>query len=194
MKDPLHAPNWLTIILLAILIIFLLSLTILSSFVTTVAMPVYQTTPTMPIPPTATPTPPCNIDADVYEPDSNNTGARPITPNGPAQTHNFHTAGDSDWVKFNAAIGKAYTITTSNLGSRTDTILFLFDTDGTTLIAFNDDYIEGSLASQIVWQATLNGTYYVTVASLNPNAFGCNTNYDLSINAPNQVYLPLILK
>ncbi len=87
---------------------------------------------------------------------------RPITVNGTPQDHNFHVAGDQDWVKFSASAGQVYTITTSSLGAANDTELKLYDKNGTTQLEYNDDC--ASLESCIKkWVAPSSGTYYVQV-------------------------------
>ncbi len=118
--------------------------------------------------------------ADAYEPDNTMATARPITVNGVAQNHNFHQLNDHDWVVFNAVNGVAYTITTSNLETRADTVLELYNSSG-SLLAVNDDYY--GLASRIVWQATASGSFYVKVRQYNGSVFGANTGYRLSLTS-----------
>ena len=102
---------------------------------------------------------------------------------------------DDDWVRFQACAGVDYTITTSNLAGPIDTRLWLYDSDCTTLLAFNDDYVMGNYASQIVYTATHNGMLHVKV----DDYFGrgeCAT-YDLSVvEGPREhrVYLPIVFK
>lgn len=121
----------------------------------------------------------CLASADAYEGDDSPSGAKSIAI-GAVQTHNISGPGDQDWVKFAAQAGSAYVIRTANLGPDADTYLYLYDTDGATLLASNDDY-NGTLASQIEWTAPATGTYYVLVRHWNPNAGGCGTSYDLSL-------------
>ncbi len=116
--------------------------------------------------------------ADEYEPDNTLATARQIIVGGSAQSHNFHVAGDQDWVYFDASNGVEYTITTSDLGTRADTVLELYDGSGTRL-AYNDDY--SGLASRIVWRSPTNGRFYVKVRQFNANVFGANTDYRLSV-------------
>ncbi len=115
---------------------------------------------------------------DEYEPDNTLSAAKPIVVNSSAQRHNFHVAGDQDWVYFDASRGVNYTITTSDLGTRADTVLELYDGSG-TLLAYNDDY--SGWASRIAWQATADGRFYVKVRQFNASVFGANTNYHLSM-------------
>lgn len=121
----------------------------------------------------------CTASPDAYESDETAQEAKPIVVDEP-QTHNFDSPGDQDWVTFTAQIEWLYTIQTSNLGPAADTYLYLYDTDGATLLAANDDY-GGSLASQIEWTAPVSGTYYILVKHWNPNVGGCSTNYDLQV-------------
>ena len=87
---------------------------------------------------------------------------------------------DQDWIKFDAQEGITYTLQTSNLGPQSDTYIYLYDQDGTTLLASNDDY-GGSLASRIDWTAPASGIYYVQIRHWNPNASGCGTRYNFTI-------------
>ena len=125
-------------------------------------------------------TPPCVSPADPYEPDNNPSQSKPIGTEGAPQTHNFHVAGDNDWVKFNASANSGYLIETANLGPNSDTYMYLYDQDGSTIITADDDGGNG-YASRIEWTALQGGTYYVRVLHYSSSAFGSGTNYDLSI-------------
>ncbi|MEX1233005.1 MAG: pre-peptidase C-terminal domain-containing protein [Planctomycetaceae bacterium] len=91
---------------------------------------------------------------------------------------NIETGGDQDWFKFDAAAGQDYVFETV-LGSLNDTVLTLFDTDGATVIATNDDGGIG-LASRITWQPAVNGTYFLKVAAYGQYQVG---TYHLTISA-----------
>jgi YVTN family beta-propeller protein len=102
---------------------------------------------------------------DIYEPDNSAAEASLIMANGASQVHTLHVTGDEDWIAFDAVQGAVYTATTFDLALDTDTVLRLYDVDGATLLAINDDY-PGSpepLASQIVWTAPAAGPYYLMV-------------------------------
>ncbi|MEO0074431.1 MAG: SMP-30/gluconolactonase/LRE family protein, partial [candidate division WOR-3 bacterium] len=120
----------------------------------------------------------CLASADTFEDDNSAAQAPLITVGNPPQVHNLHFAGDSDWVRFSATAGVSYTLETSDLGPGADTYLYLYDTDGATLLASNDDY-GGTLASRIEWSAPADGTYFAVVRHWNPNAGGCGTAYKL---------------
>jgi hypothetical protein len=119
---------------------------------------------------------------DEYESDDSSTEANSIQVDGASQRHNFCPAGDHDWVKFNAVAGTEYTLETSNLASESDTVLCLYDTDGTTQIECDDDGGEGE-ASHIVWQSPSAGTYYARVTHYCESASGPDTAYDLSVTS-----------
>lgn len=134
----------------------------------------------------------CVASADAYESDDTYASARLISI-GQTQAHNFSGLGDHDWIKFAATAGQTYLITTSNLGQAADTYLYVYGTDGMTLLASNDDY-SGSLASQIEWRAPSSGTYYVLVQHWNPNVGGCGTSYIVAVSRLHLVYLPILLR
>ena len=133
---------------------------------------------------------------------------------GSAQEHSSHPAGDLDFVKFAAQAGETYTIRTFDLGGRpdNDTTLTLYDVDGTTQLAFNDEHaLEELGASRMVWEALDTGTYFLKAAQFNPAVGGCELTYLLEVMlstpmptatptptgtvAPpiHQTYLPIVL-
>jgi len=139
-------------------------------------------------------TPVCLASPDSYESDDSAETATPMS-QGQMQTHNTDAPGDEDWVSFVAEAGEEYRFWTLNLGPAADTYLFLYDVDGTTLLAENDDF-GGSLASQIEWTAPVTGTYYLLVKHWNPNIGGCYTNYDVLVTfaLTPRMYLPAVFR
>jgi hypothetical protein len=120
--------------------------------------------------------------ADDYESDDSYIEASDISTDGSPQTHWFHEAGDEDWVSFPAEEGTQYVINTSNLGSASDTYIYLYDTDGETIIDENDDYI--GVDSRIEWICNESGTYYVMVRHFDSGAYCLNTSYDIHVYSP----------
>jgi hypothetical protein len=115
------------------------------------------------------------LDPDSYEPDGSPATAKSITTDGTAQSRSL-TYADTDWVKFDAVNGMTYTIQTfSNL----DTYMYLYQPDGTTLIAQDDDSGTGFNA-MIVWACTQGGTYYFAVRGFTVTMTG---NYTVSVTA-----------
>ena len=87
--------------------------------------------------PTATATSaPCG---DPYENDGVPPAAHLLLIGEVQPGHTFCPGGDADWYRFFGGRGKAYTIQTSGLGIGVDTYLYLFDSDGQSVLAQNDD-------------------------------------------------------
>ena len=124
-----------------------------------------------------TPTPPPG--GDDYEPDDTCAQASSIATDGAAQSHTFHQYADKDWVYFTATSGTTYIIQTSNVGPDADTILELHDECELPPIA-DDENPFGSTA-QIIWTVPADGTYYVKVYNHDPDQYGDDATYDLSI-------------
>ena len=122
----------------------------------------------------------CDTAPDAYEADNAAGSANWITTDGVSQTHNVHTEGDQDWVKFYAAAGVTYTLATTNTGGHADTVLYLYGMDGSTLIDSNDDYAR-MWSSRLDWQPSASGVYYGKVDHWDPWAYGCTTEYGLVI-------------
>ncbi len=117
---------------------------------------------------------------DLYEEDGLPEEATLITSNEIQPTHVLCPSGDADWVRFFGKAGKTYYLYTDSrpyennpqLNDSTeagaDTVLYLFDRDGVSLITFNDD-IQGndstaqSLDSEVRFVPTVDGFYYAQV-------------------------------
>ena len=139
----------------------------------------------------------CPVAADSYEADNTSAYAHSIETDGTWQMHNFHVERDQDWVKFIALPGITYTLATTNTGGHADTVLYLYDRDGITLLDSNDDDPDNWPASRLNWQAPTAGTYYIKVEHWDPYAYGCTTGYGLSITPDRPIYrsyLPVILR
>jgi hypothetical protein len=117
---------------------------------------------------------------DAHEDDDDSGTARIIDVGGSPHDHNYCGAGDQDWAKFSASASVTYTIQTGNLGPESDTMLTLYDTDGSTELAFNDDYAEG-LDSRIDFVFSSAGTYYVKSQHYDAEQYGAGTEYQISI-------------
>ncbi|HJZ47868.1 MAG TPA: fibronectin type III domain-containing protein, partial [Roseiflexaceae bacterium] len=124
---------------------------------------------------------PRNPGDDFYEPDNSGDQASPFVL-GETQQHAISVPSDQDWVVFRAAAGWTYRIETSDLASGVDTYLELYDRDGTTLLAANDD-TNGSLASLIVHSLHAAGFYYVKVRHYSSSRGNPNYTYNLRITS-----------
>lgn len=118
---------------------------------------------------------------DLYEPDdtADTPGLSWLPTDGSRQPRNFCPAADRDWARLNIPAAGIYTLQTLALGPGSDTVLSLYDTQGSTLLSRSDDYGPG-LASQIVYTFTQGGTYYVESHHFNPARYGRGTSYQLS--------------
>jgi hypothetical protein len=105
----------------------------------------------------------------------------------------LHSYDDQDWVAITISagqVGSTYYLRTTGLGLTADTVLTLYDTDGTTLLAENDD--SNGLGSTIVWTPSTAGTYYVRITPYNyANAGNCGAYYTFVI-VQYTAYLPMI--
>jgi hypothetical protein len=122
-----------------------------------------------------------DVCTDAFEPDNTAAAAKTIMVGAPPARHAYCTAGDEDWVRFDAVAGTTYRIETSNLAPGTDTFLHLLASNGTTELASNDD--SSGYESSITYQATAAGRLYVRSHHYNPDARGAALTYDLQITA-----------
>lgn len=122
--------------------------------------------------------------ADPFEPDDSFREARPLALDGSLQRHNFHVDGDNDWVSFTLRANDQLRLHTTGT---CDTYLYLYGSNGTTILAEDDDGGEGQNAS-IVFAARESGTYFGRVRLFGGGT--CNS-YELSGSAtPVVAYAP----
>ncbi len=108
---------------------------------------------------------------DQYEPDDSIAQARLVS-TGTSETHTFFkggavTNGDKDYFKMNVSSGTQYTFLTS-VSNGADTMLTLFDSDGATMLAQNDDISATNRGSRIVWTADATKTVYLLCEPYRP--------------------------
>ncbi|MBE7560157.1 pre-peptidase C-terminal domain-containing protein [bacterium] len=82
------------------------------------------------------------------------------------------TAGDVDFFKFNAVVNRLYIARITNLNGLSDTVLRLWDTNGTTLLIEKDEIGQGET---ITWRAPASGVYYLSVHQFFPEQTGIYT-------------------
>lgn len=123
--------------------------------------------------------------------DTNNTvsTATPISygNNLPAQ---ICPAGDLDYYSFQGASGDrvGIRVTAASTGSSLDSYLSLYDSDGTSLLAENDDMVLYEQTDSIIsYEIKRTGTYYLRVRSWDhPSSGGSDYSYSLSLSMDNQ--------
>ncbi len=123
----------------------------------------------------------CN---DPYEPNDTPAGATPITHGVTLTGTDICPAGDVDYYAFTGQAGEAIVadIDAQAIGSALDADLYLYDTDGTTELAHNDDH--DGLDSYIATVLPADGTYCLQVRDFNhPGAGGAGFFYTLSLAA-----------
>jgi hypothetical protein len=129
--------------------------------------------------------------ADETEPNDTYDSSTGLTLDGVPRGQLFDIPQDEDWFRLEAVAGVWYTAETSDLSDGVDTFLELYDQDGTTELA-EDDNSAGALASRLLWQAPLSGTYFVRVSQAAGGAYGCTASYNVGAGQPLQLYLPII--
>jgi hypothetical protein len=117
---------------------------------------------------------------DGFEPDNSAAQARSVGL-GAVTSHVFCTGGDQDWIKVALTAGTTYQLETLNLSAAADTQLFLYDRDGTTELANNDDRNHpDDISSRIQFVPTASGTYYAKAIQFDGSASVSHT-YDLKV-------------
>ncbi len=117
---------------------------------------------------------------DEHEPDDTPAQARDGGTLTQATQHSISGNGDQDWTRFDGIGGSEYEFQTVNLTCGSDTRLDLYDSDGTTLLASNDDRSGNDLSSRILWTATKTGDLYLRV--IRPGSQHEYTTYDLFVD------------
>jgi hypothetical protein len=118
---------------------------------------------------------------DAYEPDDTIEQAVFIDTHGSRQQHTFHAAGDEDWIRFEVnELGLDYFIETLGLmGS--DTVIYLYDSDGATLLDWNDDPEAGTRAARLLFKPVHTGRFYVRIVNYYPDVGGPTIGYAVRV-------------
>ena len=112
---------------------------------------------------------------DGYEPDDSPMAATVITL-GPSPNHSIFPASDEDWFTFTLTSSAAIILETS--GPTGDTVMALYESDGTTLITSNDDGGTGTFSK--ITRSLGPGTYYVRVTSFSTEIDDYSLTYSLA--------------
>lgn len=106
-----------------------------------------------------------------------------------AHHHNFHDAGDADWVKIKAFKGECYTISIENVGSKADPMIEVFDSDGVTSLmpeGPKDNKGPGGEEFYDFDSIPETSVYYIRisydVSFYNDTGYGDDTEYGLSVD------------
>ncbi len=97
------------------------------------------------------------------EPNDSAASAVQLAPGGPGiSRRTIYPSGDADWYSVDISEGM-FQAETFNLGDGANTILELYDEDGATLLAANDDRGQGDPSSLIAYPIRRAGLYYLRV-------------------------------
>jgi len=103
---------------------------------------------------------------------------------GSSTAGEIELGGDVDFFAVELAAGQAYVFETS-LGSLPDSVLYLYDRDGATLLDFNDDISwPENPGSRIEWIAEASGTYFLEVTAFDLAEIG---TYTLAVELANNL-------
>ncbi|MGD9675916.1 MAG: LVIVD repeat-containing protein [Candidatus Bipolaricaulia bacterium] len=104
--------------------------------------------------------------------------ATPIEPTGQRISGCIEPAGDMDYFLFQGIQGRTYRLLTSHLSAGMDTVLYLFASDGQSILLV-DDNSSGGGASRVEWACPTSGTYFAMVRhATTSTGTGC---YEFSI-------------
>jgi hypothetical protein len=122
------------------------------------------------------------VEPDGYEPDDTVAQARVIFLNYEEnQLHNFHIAGDQDWVKFYGLAGITYEFGTEYVGSSYDAVMELYGTDGTTLLTKECVWNVPGEDCYFDYRFNAEGIYFLKITQKDPNDAGEDTDYELYV-------------
>ena len=108
---------------------------------------------------------------DIYEPD--NTAYEATSLDFTASQHHGLTAGDEDWIALSVIGGFQYTVETyaTSIGTITDTYIYLYQSNGSTLVAEDDDGGDNTY-SMVSFTADYTGFYYLRVKGYSDSTTG----------------------
>ena len=121
---------------------------------------------------------------DSYEPDDTFTDPTTIGAGTSSTGHSIFPTGDQDWYRFTTAATGTVIIETS--GPSGDTVMDLYQSDGTTLIASDDDGGNGTFSR--ISRSLSAGTYYVRVTSF--SSLSSIPNYNIRLTGPSGATTP----
>ncbi len=128
------------------------------------------------------PTPP-TCPADSSEPNNGAANAAVVTVGTPLTSRNFHTSSDEDWFVVTLAGGIRYEISSKAASSDADTLLEVYSSNGTTLLASNDNVAADQSDSALTFDAPFAGNFYLRVRNQPiDTAALCNTGYGVTVS------------
>ena len=101
------------------------------------------------------------------------------------------SAADHDWYRVDLLAGETYTFAMTGTGTNNvvDTYLQLYDADGTTVLAQDDDSLSGA-NSILTYTALSTGTYYIDAGSFDDSHSG---QYGVSVTLGTKASFDLLM-
>lgn len=135
---------------------------------------------------------------DANEPDNSAAEAHPLLLDSTAQTLTLSTLSDTDWFQFAATAGQKYRfelVVSDTVPA--DVILWLYDSDGRTALAYADTFRPDYTIRQgdrefLRWQASRSGAFYLQVES---RWLGRRITYQIKgVTNATDLFLPIIVQ
>ncbi|WP_456413000.1 pre-peptidase C-terminal domain-containing protein, partial [Oceanithermus profundus] len=130
---------------------------------------------------------PLNIQlpSDPYEPNDDAGTATPVTAGTTYKgiIYNPDTGSDVDFYALTVTAGSEYVLNTESLSGQMDLAITVYASDGTTVIASNDNNQSFTGDAWVSFTASANGTVYIRVEDLNGSSSPFN-GYALDIASP----------
>ncbi|MCB9744348.1 MAG: pre-peptidase C-terminal domain-containing protein [Alphaproteobacteria bacterium] len=98
---------------------------------------------------------------DAYAGDDSPSTASSIGVDGAMQVRSIWPFGTKDWIAVDLTAGVEYEFFTTGLCETCDSYLYLYDTDGETVLTYDDDHVDYD--SRAIYTPEADGTYYVMV-------------------------------
>lgn len=120
------------------------------------------------------------VKGDAYEDDNTCLQAPTLAANGVAQSHTFHQAGDTDWVRFAAEANVPYRITVSiPPGSPADVVLITRNScDDVPVASYNQTFTPGILTTIT---RTVTGIVYLQLSNVITTVAGPAVAYQVAV-------------
>ena len=125
------------------------------------------------------------LPSDPYEPNDSVGTATPVTAGTTYEgiIYNADTGSDVDYYALTVTGGTEYVLNTESLSGQMDLALTVLDSDGTTVIAQNDNNQSFTSDAWVSFTAPADGTVYIRVEDLNGSSSPFN-GYALDIASP----------
>ena len=98
------------------------------------------------------------------------------------QTHNWCDQADVDWLTFEAEAGQKLEFTASPIGTYAAAVMYLYDSDGVTLLGENHP-VDNDADAVIEWTVPADGRYYLQLVPRENDVYGTDASYTVGFIA-----------